>query len=79
MTFQAIAISGSERSGVSKSSGKPYTLFELWFQFDGIPYPFKGVFFGDDIAKCKSALASGKPFSLGLRPDRNCGPEFYLI
>lgn len=67
--MKANMISMSERSGVSKSSGKNYTLVEVWYQLEGVAYPFKKSFFGDDIGKVKAAWASDKILQLQFVPD----------
>lgn len=69
--FEVTVLSGEEFSGVSKSSGKPYTGFQFWYTVQGEPYSFKYTTFNaDQIAKAKAAVEARKAH-FRFVPDRN--------
>lgn len=76
--FKAKVISGAMVQYTQKSTGQQRNMFEMWYQFEGEPYSFKGIFFNEDqIAKAQAAVAAGSCI-FELRPDRNVAPTFVL-
>lgn len=59
--------------------GQDRELFEMWIQFEGVPYSFKMVYFNaNQISKAQAAVAAGKA-KFDLKPDRNVAPSFELV
>lgn len=76
--FEAKVLSG-QLVPYKNKQGQDRELFEMWIQFDGVPYSFKMVFFNAaSISKAQAAVDSGSAF-FQLKPDRNVAPSFELV